>query len=517
MEEDEEELYDDDGEDLYEDSLVDFDPNAPLASEYKKAYTILRPAEIEETQLRQVEDVVEVLGVTKGEAYALLRVCGWDKSRLQERWFDDEERCRRAAGIQTSADSQMTSESAHDVTRCTVCYDDCSVHDMYGLNCGHKFCLSCWTKYLHSQVDEGKIALLSRCLQHKCSQIVLMEVYEMFCDATHLEKYKLWMTRSYVDDNACAKWCSNPYNCDFAVLYSGSGPVRVECTCGFNFCFLCQKETHRPASCTTVEKWNAKNSAESENLKWIKANTKKCPTCHKNIEKNQGCNHMTCTANAGGCGHEFCWLCLGSWKTHGGSTGGYYQCNIFEKKQKDGIMDEEESSRQEAKNQLDKYIFYYERFFGHQKALTHIQSNRDSIDGKVQQFHDEQNHSVAELQFLYDACDQIKESRQVLKWSYAHGFYLLDGPEKDLFEFNQKNLEEQTELLHGKIEEGSMTILQAETPSDNCERENSPFFVFRTEVTNFSNVTRKFLEQFLNAVENGLTNIEAMMVDKTAS
>ena len=27
-------------------------------------------------------------------------------------------------------------------------------------------------------------------------------------------------------------------------------------------------------------------------------------------------------SQAGGCGHEFCWLCLGEWSTHGTSTGG---------------------------------------------------------------------------------------------------------------------------------------------------------------------------------------------------
>ena len=70
-----------------------------------------------------------------------------------------------------------------------------------------------------------------------------------------------------------------------------------------------------------------KCSAESENVTWIIANTKKCPKCRKPIEKNQGCNHMTCRKTAQGCGHEFCWLCLGPWKDHGNATGGYYKCN----------------------------------------------------------------------------------------------------------------------------------------------------------------------------------------------
>ena len=75
--------------------------------------------------------------------------------------------------------------------------------------------------------------------------------------------------------------------------------------------------------CETVRQWNVKNSAESENLTWIIANTKPCPKCQRPIEKNQGCMHMTCSQ----CRYEFCWLCLEPWSEHGDGTGGYYACN----------------------------------------------------------------------------------------------------------------------------------------------------------------------------------------------
>ena len=71
-----------------------------------------------------------------------------------------------------------------------------------------------------------------------------------------------------------------------------------------------------------------KSSSESGNLKWIYLNTKMCPKCRKPIEKNQGCNHMRC--NPGGCGYEFCWLCMGDWKEHGNTTGGFYKCNKYD-------------------------------------------------------------------------------------------------------------------------------------------------------------------------------------------
>lgn len=44
---------------------------------------------------------------------------------------------------------------------------------------------------------------------------------------------------------------------------------------------------------------------ETQNLDWINRNTKKCPRCNNAIEKNKGCNHMTCK-----CKFEFCWYCL---------------------------------------------------------------------------------------------------------------------------------------------------------------------------------------------------------------
>lgn len=67
-----------------------------------------------------------------------------------------------------------------------------------------------------------------------------------------------------------------------------------------------------------MRKWITKNSAESENLNWILANTKPCPKCHRPIEKNQGCMHMTCSQCRWGGGWTQCLLVcgayLGVWK-----------------------------------------------------------------------------------------------------------------------------------------------------------------------------------------------------------
>ncbi|KAL6236808.1 hypothetical protein BDW75DRAFT_103017 [Aspergillus navahoensis] len=47
-------------------------------------------------------------------------------------------------------------------------------------------------------------------------------------------------------------------------------------------------------------------------MKKVEETTKRCPGCQWPIEKNDGCDHMTCIK----CRAEFCWICLGGWSSH---------------------------------------------------------------------------------------------------------------------------------------------------------------------------------------------------------
>ena len=79
---------------------------------------------------------------------------------------------------------------------------------------------------------------------------------------------------------------------------------------------------------------------------WSRPITKCCPKCGAYYGENRRGYHATCRKHAGGCGHEFCWGCLGDWSFHGSATGGYYQC-IYEKKQ------------MKAFNKWKMYVFKY--------------------------------------------------------------------------------------------------------------------------------------------------------------
>ena len=75
-----------------------------------------------------------------------------------------------------------------------------------------------------------------------------------------------------------------------------------------------------------MKKWVEKEEADSENLKWLKEFTKPCPNpkCNTSIEKNTGCNHMTCFK----CKHQFCWLCLADDQNYK-HTQGQQGCELY--------------------------------------------------------------------------------------------------------------------------------------------------------------------------------------------
>ena len=131
------------------------------------------------------------------------------------------------------------------------------------------------------------------------------------------------------------RWCSQP-GCGRAIMVSlkqnndvSGGSLQwqqrdIRCGCGAFWCFRCGAPAHRPATCAVAAVWRRKVESDARNepaepdestatRRWLREFTKPCPGCHDPIEKNQGCNHMTCSS----CHFEFCWVCMGPWSSHG--------------------------------------------------------------------------------------------------------------------------------------------------------------------------------------------------------
>lgn len=307
------------------------------------------------------------LGMPKEHAATLLRHYRWNKEKLIERYMDNPDKVLRLAGVVTDKvrriiPAREISTPQHPFS-CDICCDDEADLETVAVSCNHRFCRTCYEHYLKQKIREEGESRKIECPQDGCKIVVDEKTVEEVVDkTTHLRlvdfffffyymscmafylivfgtssvpRYRELLNRTFVDDNDHLRWCPAP-NCEFAVechIPSTSLTTivpTVECECGHQFCFGCGLPDHQvifflkasslyqrlnrllinpfqPAICPLVKKWMKKCEDDSETANWISAHTKECPKCHSTIEKNGGCNHMTCRK----CKYEFCWVCMG--------------------------------------------------------------------------------------------------------------------------------------------------------------------------------------------------------------
>ena len=126
-------------------------------------------------------------------------------------------------------------------------------------------------------------------------------------------KYKQLITKGFVNSNRLIKWCVNE-KCNRAIKVelSKNDQPAVKCKCGFRFCFGCDEEIHDLIPCKLLKDFNVIRAQNLDSAEWVVQNSKPCPRCKSDIEKNGGCNHISCSQ----CRHDFCWICLSSWTDH---------------------------------------------------------------------------------------------------------------------------------------------------------------------------------------------------------
>ncbi|KAI3910270.1 hypothetical protein MKX01_030096 [Papaver californicum] len=482
---------DDDSFDVQEDDESDGDRR-------EKHYTVLIEDNIRQQQQEDITQVSNTLSISRVSATILLRHYNWNVEKAQDTWFADEEKVRKDVGL---LEEQLNPVQNLETTiKCMICFDDYARDDMCAANCGHLFCNLCWTQYVSIKISDGPVCLMLRCPDPSCSVAVGQDLVNELVSDEDKEKYSRYLYRSYVEDKRKkSKWCPGP-GCEFAIEFvMGSSSYDVVCRCGHGFCWNCVDDAHRPVDCETVHKWALKNTAESENVTWILANSKSCPKCKRPIQKNEGCMHMTCS-----CRFEFCWLCLGDWKTHGNPTGGYYACNVYEKARAQGIYDEEEKIKKKAKDYLDRYAFYYERFAENQKSrLKAVESLKKIKSEYLAKLSDIYRVPETNLVYITDAWGQIIDCRRVLKWSYAYGYYLpqSEPAKKHFFDHLQAAAESALERLHQCAEQELQTYLKDHDAPEDFK------LSFRIKLLDLTRITRNYFENLIRALENDLSDV----------
>eukprot|EP01098_Paradermamoeba_levis_P001558 TRINITY_DN1182_c0_g7_i3.p1 TRINITY_DN1182_c0_g7~~TRINITY_DN1182_c0_g7_i3.p1 ORF type:complete len:566 (-),score=138.00 TRINITY_DN1182_c0_g7_i3:21-1718(-) len=406
-----------------------------------------------------------------------------DKEKEKERELN--ESTEPSSGLLQSSlgISGIGNSNTNVITSCPVCYEDLNPNQSYKVpGCGHAYCDDCWAQYFQVKLGEGQMCVMATCPYPKCGVILPEEGFQKFLKAEAYEKYKEYLLNSFIASHPNICWCPFP-GCTKSIWCDRPERAHpVKCSCGFAFCFRCHDfeiGDHTPSNCTEVHKWKAKEKDESENITWLTANTKKCPKCHSHIEKNGGCMHMTCRREAGGCGHEFCWLCRADWIGHS-------NCNKSE------AVVKEEQLAEEKKTELDQYTFYYHRFLSHMNALKIADDQRNRSKEKMSLVIEKFGENVGDLQFLTNATEQLIQNRRILSWSYCYGYYLFKGAQKSLFEYLQQDLENHTNTLSGLYEKSLDEFVDFPV-----------FSKWRNEVMNYTKTSKKFLQNFVEGVHEG--------------
>ncbi|XP_035225995.1 ATP-dependent RNA helicase DEAH12, chloroplastic-like, partial [Stegodyphus dumicola] len=185
---------------------------------------------------------------------------------------------------------------------CALCYDKI-LNEFYRLEyCGHAYCKTC---ILHLFENSSDFPL--SCVG--CSApIVLADLYWATKQVQLLEKIVLKKSLDFfIRNKDDISYCPSP-DCPMIYRVAKDGKTLFECPmCSNVICTNCGDLYHYGMSCSLYQ--CSKHDDDYSLKVWMladEANRKLCPSCSSPIEKNEGCNHMTCWK----CRAHMCWLCL---------------------------------------------------------------------------------------------------------------------------------------------------------------------------------------------------------------
>lgn len=478
--------YDEEMEDVEESAEDNEDNNDWFEDdeqeEEEPTFTILQKDGLMKTYQDTTEGVQSQVSLSPGDTALLLQFFNWNTEKLLRDYFEKPDFYLKEAGIYPNPlGNAPPPGNSSNKTTCIVCFESVSIDNTFTMNCGHKwYCTDCWREYLKEQtIKSGSQIVNTKCMYPKCPAKLNSEVFKKLADPKDFSRYQYFATKNFVESDKHLAFCPNP-SCGNAVKFHGVGrPTEVvECTCGAKFCFQCGREQHSPVTCKMLDQWKLRNEDDQESVRLIQATSKPCHHCGMPTERTQGCNHMTCRKEQGGCGGEWCWMCRGDWKTHGQHTGGFYSCNKYDSS--DAKKVDDEASRLKADS--DRFLHYFNRYFNHDVLNKHAEKQKKDIAIKMEQFREQTSQNP---DFLLEAVDLLIECRRILKYTYAYGFYLNEGAQKVFFEYLQANAEGITERLSESV---SAPVNQI-NPED---------------LKNRIRVTKKYTANLVKGIEEGL-------------
>ena len=385
----------------------------------KSIFSDINPNDVYGSIMKQCKEIGECLGVHPLIAYMLLEHQNWNKHQLFENYSQISTTMMGQLGL--TCDEALDDPSIHflegdELMTCDVCYEDYPKKEFLSLPCGHAFCLHCWQDHVNHIISTGKSQI--SCPEDGCLRKLPPASVQLICGQeiySNLLKYIMDMQVSLADTLTI---CPNP-KCSIPINLLNMKTCNViQCSCGHEFCSLCNEESHAPSTCSIKEKWLLTTDDELMQKRLFGPGVKQCPNCKAIIEKNEGCNKMVCIK----CNHAFCWMCLAPWSTHND----HFRCPNY-KLEDDPYMKPFDNI---SKPLIDKYHDPFVRYQSLAKgAKDKFKSLHHSIVSNISNTSLDSNYVSQQVSILLN---EYRYALMNIQWSYPLIFFRDYEKVKDL-------------------------------------------------------------------------------------
>lgn len=232
-------------------------------------------------------------------------------------------------------EGQVFIQSSH---MCDICFEEKPGKRFFRLDCRHFFCRDCVTDYCNVNIQDGTV-LQIKCLRTDCDQMINPWIVRAAVGEAEFQRYDSLALQRSLDTMHDVEWCPR---CNQPVISDENKSLNLAMCpqCKYAFCTECYESWHQGEACSSLLSANLssleKEASSKERRKKLqklaeaqasnclmRKTTKPCPSCKAPIEKNMGCNKVTCTV----CFTKMCYCC-------GKAIEGYEhferKCNLFD-------------------------------------------------------------------------------------------------------------------------------------------------------------------------------------------